>query len=183
MDRTLLDTDTYSEILKGRNDNVNRRAAEYEDRFGQFTISVITMAEIVKGLQKRGELAEVDEFVTACDWEEVLLLDLRAAVIAGRIYGELEKRGLPIGRADPLIAAVALGNDLTLGFFRKFSGYNTDLNDIFCERHLYIFILKGLHTIAQGKEITSLSEYFSPPWVMMEREKSSEVIALCTVGA
>jgi predicted nucleic acid-binding protein len=114
MDCTLLDTDIYSEILKGRNQVVARRAAEYEDRFGQFTISVITMAEIVKGMQKRGDVTEIDKFVLACDLMEVLLLDPNAAVIAGRIYGLLEKRGLSIDRADPLIAGIALAHDLTL---------------------------------------------------------------------
>lgn len=114
MDRILLDTDIYSEILRGRNENVKRYAIEYEKQYGRFTISVIVMAEIVKGLQKRGDASEIDEFIKACDSEEVLLLDAAAAVIAGKIYGELEKPGLSIGRADPLIGAVALAHDLTL---------------------------------------------------------------------
>ncbi len=114
MDRTLLDTDIYSEVLKGRNQVVTRRATEYEDYFGQFTISVITMAEIVKGIQKRGDVAEIDKFVEACDVIQVLLLDTNSAVIAGKIYGLLEKQGLSIDRADPLIAAIALTNDLPL---------------------------------------------------------------------
>ncbi|MDZ4657754.1 MAG: PIN domain-containing protein [Bythopirellula sp.] len=114
MDRTLLDTDIYSEILKGRNQVVARRAADYENRFGQLIVSVITMAEIVKGIQKRGDVAEIDKFVLACDLMEVLLLDPHSAVIAGRIYGLLEKRGLSIDRADPLIAGIAIANDITL---------------------------------------------------------------------
>jgi predicted nucleic acid-binding protein len=46
--------------------------------------------------------------------EELLPLDTEAAVIAGRIYGELEKVGRTIGRADPLIAGIAIAHDLTL---------------------------------------------------------------------
>jgi tRNA(fMet)-specific endonuclease VapC len=114
MDRVILDTDIYSEILKGRNQVVSRRAKEYEDCFGQFTISVVTMAEIVKGIQKRGDIAEIDRFVLACELMELLPLDTDSAVIAGKIYGLLEKRGLSIDRADPLIAGIAIARDLTL---------------------------------------------------------------------
>ena len=46
--------------------------------------------------------------------EEVLPLDVDAALIAGRIYGELEKSGQTIGRADPLIAGIALAHTLEL---------------------------------------------------------------------
>jgi predicted nucleic acid-binding protein len=34
--------------------------------------------------------------------------------MAGRIYADLERIGQPIGRADPIIAAIALRYDLTL---------------------------------------------------------------------
>ena len=45
---------------------------------------------------------------------EVLPLDLQSAVLAGRIYADLERTGQPIGRADPMIAALALQHGLTL---------------------------------------------------------------------
>ena len=45
---------------------------------------------------------------------ESLTLDLSSAEIAGRIFGDLERTGQPIGRADPMIAAIALRHDLTL---------------------------------------------------------------------
>src|SRR5271166_7089435 len=44
----------------------------------------------------------------------VLALDQAAAELAGRIQGELERVGQPIGRADPIIAATALQNGLEL---------------------------------------------------------------------
>jgi tRNA(fMet)-specific endonuclease VapC len=45
---------------------------------------------------------------------ELLSLDLTSAELAGRIYGDLERTGQTIGRMDPLIAAIALANDLVL---------------------------------------------------------------------
>ena len=45
---------------------------------------------------------------------EVLPLTADAAVVAGRIYGALERSGLPIGRMDPMIAGIALSHDREL---------------------------------------------------------------------
>ena len=41
-------------------------------------------------------------------------MDIKSSEIAGRIYADLERTGQPIGRADPMIAGVALKNDLVL---------------------------------------------------------------------
>jgi tRNA(fMet)-specific endonuclease VapC len=114
MDRALLDTDTFSEIIKAKNANVLRKASEYRQQFGRYTISAVTLTEIVKGFQKRGRQDRIQDLIARLATEELLPLDLDAAVIAGRIYGELEKTGLTIGRSDPLIAGIALAHDLTL---------------------------------------------------------------------
>jgi predicted nucleic acid-binding protein len=45
---------------------------------------------------------------------DVLTLDIQSAELAGRIYADLERIGRPIGRADPMVAAVALRHGLTL---------------------------------------------------------------------
>jgi tRNA(fMet)-specific endonuclease VapC len=46
--------------------------------------------------------------------EEILPFDPPAAELAGRIAGELERIGQPIGTADPMIAAIALHHGLEL---------------------------------------------------------------------
>jgi tRNA(fMet)-specific endonuclease VapC len=46
--------------------------------------------------------------------EEVLDFDRPAAELAGRIAGDLERVGRPIGVADPMIAAIALIHGLEL---------------------------------------------------------------------
>jgi predicted nucleic acid-binding protein len=45
---------------------------------------------------------------------EILPLGSEEAILAGRVYGDLERVGQPIGRADPMIAAVAIAHGLTL---------------------------------------------------------------------
>jgi tRNA(fMet)-specific endonuclease VapC len=44
----------------------------------------------------------------------VIPFDRAAAELAGRIAGELERIGQPIGTADPMIAAIALHHGLEL---------------------------------------------------------------------
>ena len=79
-----------------------------------FTISVLTVMEIVKGFHKMGRTDELTRFLQGTKTSEVLIFDQASAEIAGRIYGDLEQAGLPIGRADVMIAALALHHDLTL---------------------------------------------------------------------
>jgi tRNA(fMet)-specific endonuclease VapC len=114
LDKALLDTDTFSEILKRVDAQVVRRATEYRSQFGVYTISTITIVEIVKGLHKVQREERLQEFLKGLSAVEVLTLDLSSAELAGRIYADLELTGQPIGRADPMIAAVAIRNGITL---------------------------------------------------------------------
>jgi tRNA(fMet)-specific endonuclease VapC len=112
--KALLDTDTLSEILRARNSNVVAQAVAYKAIHNQLTISAITVMEIVKGMHKMGRTAALNRFLQGIQSSEVLPFDQPCAEIAGRIYGDLESAGQPIGRADVMIAAIALQHDLTL---------------------------------------------------------------------
>ena len=114
MDKALLDTDTFSEILKRVDKLVATRATEYRSQLGVYTISTITVVEIVKGLHKVQREERLQEFLKGLSAVEILTLDLSSAELAGRIYADLERTGQPIGRADPMIAAIAILNGLTL---------------------------------------------------------------------
>lgn len=114
MEKSLLDTDIFSEILKAKNLTVVENATAYRKKFPQYTLSSVTVTEMVKGFQRLGRLDHVKNLATALAGEEVLPLDRESAILAGQIYGELERAGMTIGRADPLIAGIALHNDLPL---------------------------------------------------------------------
>jgi predicted nucleic acid-binding protein len=114
MNKSLLDTDILSEIGKGINPNIVRNATAYRNAFGRYTISVITVMEVVRGFQRRQSFGRMQRFLTSLASEEILPFDQPAAELAGRIAGELERIGQPIGRADPMIAAIALGKNLEL---------------------------------------------------------------------
>ena len=114
MKPSLLDTDIFSEVLKGRNSAVAAAAKNYRAGFGHYTISAITVMEIVAGVQKRQPGASVKRFWELLDAAVVLEFDRSAANIAGRIVADLERAGTPIGGADPMIASIALDQGLVL---------------------------------------------------------------------
>ena len=112
--RRLLDTDIFSEILKGVDENVVTRATRYFEAVGMFTISTITVMEIVKGLHKVRREPQIELLVNDLQATEVLSLDTPSAILAGRVFADLERTGQTIGRADSLIAGIALANRLPL---------------------------------------------------------------------
>jgi tRNA(fMet)-specific endonuclease VapC len=56
----------------------------------------------------------LQNFLAAVAQEEVISLEHPAAVLAGRISGDLDRTGQTIGKADPMIAAIALHHGLEL---------------------------------------------------------------------
>lgn len=114
MPKSILDTDIFSEILKGVDQNVAQRATAYRATFGHYTISAISVLEIVKGLHKVRREERIQQFLQGLTHVEVLVFDERSGELAGRIAADLERSGQPIGRADPMIAAMALQHGLTL---------------------------------------------------------------------
>jgi len=133
MEKTLLDTDIFSEILKKKHVNVVLKAEQYRIAFGHYTISTITILEIVKGFHKVHREEKLLQFLSTITTAEILTLSLKSAELAGRIYADLERTGQPIGRADPMIAAIALEHDLVLStgnvnHYQRIKNVGYDLN-------------------------------------------------------
>src|SRR5436190_1248519 len=76
--------------------------------------SAATFRWVVRGYQQKQASRQLQNFPTASASEEVSPFDQAAAELAGRIAGELERIGQPIGLADPMIAAIALTHGLEL---------------------------------------------------------------------
>ena len=132
MEKTLLDTDIFSEILKKKHAIVISNAERYKTMFGQYTISTITVLEIVKGFHKMRREEKLQQFLSTVTAAEIVTLSLKSAELAGRIYADLERTGQPIGRADPIIAALALEHNLVLstgntGHYQRIKDLGYDL--------------------------------------------------------
>jgi tRNA(fMet)-specific endonuclease VapC len=112
--KALLDTDIFSEVLKGVDQRVVAKATTYRTIYGQLTISSITVMEIVKGFHKLQREDRIQRFLLVLPAVELLAIDASIAELAGRVYADLERTGQPIGRADPIIAACAIHHGLVL---------------------------------------------------------------------
>jgi len=95
-------------------------------------ISTITQLELYYGAYRSGQREKNLEILERFFIQfTVILLDLEAARIAGRIRAELAARGTPIGPYDIQIAAIALANNLILvthntGEFRRVNGLHIE---------------------------------------------------------
>jgi predicted nucleic acid-binding protein len=114
LNKVLLDTDIYSEILKAVDQTVKANAVAYRTIHGVLTLSAVTLMEIVQGHHRKQAFRQLQHFLTNVAVEEVIPFDRAAAELAGRIAGELDRTGQPIGTADPMIAAIALQHGLEL---------------------------------------------------------------------
>jgi tRNA(fMet)-specific endonuclease VapC len=114
LNKVLLDTDILSEVLKGVNRQVLLRSNAYLKTFGSFTVSVVTVMEIVRGWHRLQREDRVQRFLLGLSETEVLPVDSATAVLAGRIYADLQRTGQLIGVADSIIAATALQQNLIL---------------------------------------------------------------------
>lgn len=114
VNKALLDTDILSEVGKGIDQTVARHATAYRQAHGFFTLSVISIMEVIQGYRRVGLPRRIEAFRNAVSAEQVLLFDQPAADLAGQLAGDLDRVGRPIGRCDPMIAAIALTHGLEL---------------------------------------------------------------------
>jgi tRNA(fMet)-specific endonuclease VapC len=128
--QALLDTDILSAVMRG-NPRVVSRARAYLAEHGVLTFSIITRYEILRGLKAKGATAQLEAFDRFCQTCLVLPLTDTVVVRAADIYAALRQRGEPIGDADILIAATALGHGARIvtnneSHFRRVSGLDVE---------------------------------------------------------
>jgi tRNA(fMet)-specific endonuclease VapC len=114
LNRALLDTDILSEIIKGFDQTVAANARTYRRAFGRYTLSAVSVMEIVQGFQRNQSSRRMQAFLALLAGQEVIAFEEEDGELAGRIAGELDRIGQPIGEADAMIAAIALRNGLEL---------------------------------------------------------------------
>ena len=111
--RYLLDTNVISELIKREpNQNVVRWIDEHDETY--FYLSVITLGELQKGINKLSDQHRADQLQNWLDQSltrrfQGRLLDIDVEVIStwGRLQGASEKKGVKLPVIDSLIAATA----------------------------------------------------------------------------
>jgi tRNA(fMet)-specific endonuclease VapC len=111
--RYLLDTNTVSYVIKGNIPRVRERLLKVP--IAEVGISVVTEAELRFGVARRPEAANlkvaVEEFLLRV---EVLPWTSEAAKHYAKARAEMERKGVPVGNLDMMIAAQALAADAVL---------------------------------------------------------------------
>ncbi len=105
--QVILDTDILSAMMR-RHAAVTPRARAYLAEHGQFTLSIITRFEILRGLKAREATRQATTFDRFCARNIILPLTDEVVVKAAEIYADLYRRGALISDADILIAASGL---------------------------------------------------------------------------
>ena len=83
MTQSVLDTDILSYITDRRYPEVSERAQQYYRVFRYFSVSSITIAEVVEGLARNHDDQGIETFLKSAEGFEILPVDLEEAVIAG----------------------------------------------------------------------------------------------------
>jgi tRNA(fMet)-specific endonuclease VapC len=107
----LVDTDILSAVMR-KHELATERARSYLELHRNFTFSIITRYEVLRGLLARGAVKQLATFNQLCAASRVLPITDAIIVQAATIYADLYQRGLLISDADILIAATAITHGL-----------------------------------------------------------------------
>jgi tRNA(fMet)-specific endonuclease VapC len=106
--QSILDTDILSYLIDRRYPDVVATAEQYFRVFRYFTVSVISVSEIIKGFEATESQQRLADFIERIEGFELLPVGADEAILAGRILGSLIRSGQKIGPLDPFIAATAI---------------------------------------------------------------------------
>lgn len=113
MKQCILDTDILSFYLK-KIPIVVSHAEEYLKLHGNFTLSVITYYEVLRGLEHKEATAQIERFKIWVSPHELIDVNPEITALAASIHGNLRSKGITIGDPDVIIAATALHSGLDL---------------------------------------------------------------------
>lgn len=85
MKKCLIDTDIWIDILRGKNLHIQERADSYWQVHGTFTLSAITIAEVVRGLLRIQQPEVLSKWRGVQQYLEVVPVDKAVAELAGEI--------------------------------------------------------------------------------------------------
>jgi len=136
MQRTLLDTDILSEVIKAVDHNVVAKASAYAQEYHFLSFTSASVYEILSGLFRKNAHAQIQRTEAVFAKNEEIAASPEDYRLAAEINGALIQRGTSIGFMDPLIAAcairrglaVATGNTDHFAFIQE-AGYSLQLEN------------------------------------------------------
>jgi predicted nucleic acid-binding protein len=108
MVKSILDTDILSEYLKGHHPTVIDHATIYAQEYGVFSLTSVTVYEIVYGLELKAAKSQMTKALAWLSQNEQITPIADDYVAAARIKASARKSGFVLELPDCLIAAVAV---------------------------------------------------------------------------
>lgn len=108
MDESLLDSDTFSEVLKQKDPNVVHAAQKYLKHQPRYALSAITFYEVHRGLIEKNAARQLAKFHGLASTCEIVPISLVILNRAANLWVTARAAGLPHNDADLIIAATAL---------------------------------------------------------------------------
>ena len=116
----LLDKCVISEIIRQKPSRTVAKWIKKEDE-RNFFISVLTIGELHKGIEKLPESKRKEELHNWVEndlkerfWNRIIDIDIQVAMMWGKIQGMTERVGRPMPAIDSLIAATGITHHLTV---------------------------------------------------------------------
>jgi tRNA(fMet)-specific endonuclease VapC len=114
MSKSILDTDILSEYLKGHNQIVIHHAARYAQLHGVFSITSITVYEIVYRLELKAASGQLAKALAWLNQNELITPTHDDYIAAARIKATAKRQGSILELPDCLIAATAARLEMPL---------------------------------------------------------------------
>jgi tRNA(fMet)-specific endonuclease VapC len=114
MDKSLLDTDMLSEILRQQDQTAVANGLLYLREHSRFAFSAFTRFEVRRGYLEKRAIKQLEKFEEFCQHSEVLPVTDSVINQACELWALARQGGHPCGDADLIIAATALTFDLRL---------------------------------------------------------------------
>lgn len=114
MPPALLDTETLSEILKGKNASAVQKAAVYLRQHQAFAFSAFNRYEVLRGLKLKNARTQLRRFESFCQRSQILPVTDAVLVRATDLWVAAQQGGHPCNDADLIIASTALEHGFVL---------------------------------------------------------------------
>ncbi|HTQ10958.1 MAG TPA: PIN domain-containing protein [Fimbriimonadaceae bacterium] len=108
MEPAILDTDILSEILKGHDQHVVERAADYARTHGRYTVTSVTVYEIAYGLHLKGAANQLQKALAWLGRNQQVTPTEDDYLAAAFTRASARRQGSILELPDFLIAAVAI---------------------------------------------------------------------------
>lgn len=118
MARKIFDTNVLSYYLgaqrKGKPSPITKLVETYIAENSKLDFSVITEYEIRRGLLKKSATSQIEKFDLLCSVSNIHPVDGPVAYAASGLWAKMKNRGRAPGDHDPLIAATAMVNNMSI---------------------------------------------------------------------